>query len=134
MVRRPTLRTRNRPEGAQVAPLSDRIGGVPAANRSVGGPLMRRGRRRRVWWNRNDKLAVVRLLTLLHLVGRPFAVGERLEAMSCRNSERSFLWRLEAAFAILFMVKIPRLALRRAFFRASQGGGLPATPTGQRRG
>ena len=27
------------PEGAQVAPLSDRVGGVPAVNRSVGGPL-----------------------------------------------------------------------------------------------
>ena len=27
------------PEGAQVAPLSDRVGGVPAVNLSVGGPI-----------------------------------------------------------------------------------------------
>ncbi len=27
------------PEGAQIAPLSNRVGGVPAVNRSVGGPL-----------------------------------------------------------------------------------------------
>ena len=27
------------PEGAQVAPLSNRVGGVPAVNCSVGGPL-----------------------------------------------------------------------------------------------